>query len=263
MKRSMSKSLLSLTVTVSVVLSWGMACFASSTVNCDTIKIGDVIEEGTVIVDVYYDGDDHSPFGSGIYVYSWSDYGEIGSVPRTKIQDYDTWTADQTYTVFKVVKGRIHYDLFLLPGTSPLDEGEYPGCDHVPGIVESEQLTPEQIRALSVTNFTETMYDRIIGGPYYPGFINASVDQLMDQGGSGSDLVRSLLTNDQYVPVDGSERDAVLELYSDLFNRTPSEAELDNWINAIENGATREEVLDYFLSSPEWEQVCVFYGVQP
>ena len=253
MKRSMTKSLLSLTVTVSVVLSLGMACFASSTVNCDTIKTGDVIEEGTVIVDVYYDGDDHSPFGSGIYVYSWSDYGEIGSVPRTKIQDYDTWTADQTYTVFKVVKGRIHYDLFLLPGTSPLDEG----------IVESEQLTPEQIRALSVTNFTETLYDRIIGGPYYPGFINASVDQLMNQGGSGSDLVRSLLTNDQYVPVDGSERDAVLELYSDLFNRTPSEAELDNWINAIENGATREEVLDYFLSSPEWEQVCVFYGVLP
>lgn len=61
MKRSMSKSLLSLTVTVSVVLSLGMACFDSSTANCDTIESGDVIEEN-------------------------------------------------------------HYDLFLLPGTSPLDE---------------------------------------------------------------------------------------------------------------------------------------------
>lgn len=85
-----------------------MACFASSTVNCDTIKTGDVIEEGTVIVDVY----------------SWSDYEGNGSAPRTKIQSYDTWTA-------------------------------------------------------------------------------------------------------------------VLELYSDLFNRTPSEEELDNWIDAVENGATR------------------------
>ena len=59
------------------------------------------------------------------------------------------------------------------------------------------------------------------------------------------------LNNEQFVET----------LYKVFFDRKPDQAGLDNWINALNNGATRSQVIAGFTGSSEWTDTCNAYGI--
>ncbi len=60
---------------------------------------------------------------------------------------------------------------------------------------------------------------------------------------------------------DLDDEDFIETLYVVFFNRIPSEAEVDNWENALDNGASRSQVFDSFAASSEWSNTCSGFGI--
>ena len=52
-------------------------------------------------------------------------------------------------------------------------------------------------------------------------------------------------------------------LYRSLFGREPDEAGYNYWMNRLETGSTRDEVLDGSIYSYEFVQLCGDYGITP
>ncbi|MBQ7274732.1 MAG: DUF4214 domain-containing protein [Clostridiales bacterium] len=245
--KSLLKPVVSLAVTMSVVLSMGVAIFAreaEGTPNT-SFDVGDTITAGTVIYDSYTYSD--------VFIYPSQEEYDQGGYDYTQVylRGSGTWEADKAYLVVDVdydysYRHGFYYDLYVVPLSS--DSGE-------------SSLTAEQLRQLSVNIFVETLYERILGRTYDVTGRDYWVDQLNNHGATGADVVRGILRSAEFNPGDLTEEELVLALYSDLYNRIPSAGETANWTGAIKDGATRQAVLDYFLSSPEWEAICAYYCV--
>ena len=59
------------------------------------------------------------------------------------------------------------------------------------------------------------------------------------------------------------DRDFIIRLYRGLLGRAkdPSASEVNNWLNRMKNGLTRNDVFDRFCSSNEFTKLCAKYGV--
>jgi hypothetical protein len=52
-------------------------------------------------------------------------------------------------------------------------------------------------------------------------------------------------------------------LYDNVLGRVPDDAGYNNWKQQMESGMTREELVNNFLSSEEFTQICNLFNVAP
>ena len=123
------------------------------------------------------------------------------------------------------------------------------------------ELTPEQRTRLCVINFVENLYIHTLGRPFDVSGRDTWVSLIMDQGGTGTDVARGFLGSAEFGGLNLDDEGFVRALYSALFNRTPSDAEVNTWTTALASGVTRAEVIDSFFASPEWASTCAYYRV--
>lgn len=89
------------------------------------------------------------------------------------------------------------------------------------------------------------------------------VRRVVDEGASGADCVRFfLLEAPEFMERNLSTEDFVEILYKALFDRESDAAGKKGWVDAITNNTmTRETVVNHFIESTEWCNVCASYGV--
>ena len=51
-------------------------------------------------------------------------------------------------------------------------------------------------------------------------------------------------------------------LYRTFFNREPDQAGFNAWVGVLNNGTPKEEVIEGFINSTEWANLCLFYGIR-
>lgn len=190
-----------------------------------------------------------------------------------------TYTAVGTYTVYYKITATGYTDMtgsvtitITEPAPAPQpepapapqpDPEPAPQPDPAPAAPSSAPAgpTPEQIRAQLISNFVERLYivalDRsydVVGRDYW-------VDQLMNQGNSGSYVAKGFFHSQEFLARDLSDEEFVTVLYSVFFDRTPDAEGFANWTNALANGATRDQVIAGFAGSPEWAATCARFAV--
>lgn len=74
-------------------------------------------------------------------------------------------------------------------------------------------------------------------------------------------MVEGFLNSAEFLARDLDNEDFVETLYTVFFNRVSSDAEVDNWEDALDNGATRATVIDGFAASAEWANTCSGFGI--
>ena len=252
--KSLFKPLITLVVTMSVVLSMGIALSASSAVPCESYNVGDTIEAGTTIR--YF----RNSAACALFIADSMDDYRAGHFNNKTVRGYTTWTADTTYTVVRKTGGSgaaMYCDLYLVTVSDDPSPSESSSSS------TAHSLTPEELRLMSVRAFVENLYIRLLGRTYDVAGRDFWVDQLMNQGATGADVVRGFIKSPEFNPGELTEEELVNELYNDLYDRVPSAGETAVWTGALKDGASRDSVLDFFLSSPEWASVCAFYQVNP
>ncbi len=80
---------------------------------------------------------------------------------------------------------------------------------------------------------------------------------------TGADVARGFIHSTEFVNRNTSDADYVTILYRAFFGREPDVAGYNYWMNRLETGSTRDEVLDGFIYSYEFVKLCEDYEITP
>ncbi len=113
-------------------------------------------------------------------------------------------------------------------------------------------------------DFVERLYTVALGRASEPEGKAFWVKQVVEEGKTGADCARFfLLDADEFMKRNLSVDDFVETLYATFFDRESDAAGKKGWVDAISSGAkTRAEVVNDFIESTEWCDVCATYGVK-
>lgn len=112
-----------------------------------------------------------------------------------------------------------------------------------------------------VNSFVYRHYRGVLGRvPDYAGYMNW-VNGLVSRRLSGADISIGFFMSPEYNSTQVSNLFYVQNLYYTLFNRAPDATGLSHWLNQINNGATRYDVLMGFVNSIEYSEMCARYGI--
>jgi len=145
---------------------------------------------------------------------------------------------------------------------TPAPEPEVP-ADTTPSGSSSPApvISAEQSRAMTVSNFVERLYLTALNRPYDVTGRDYWVDQIINKDASGSSIARGFFNSQEFIARGLDNEEFVTILYRVFFDREPDTQGFENWINALENGATRSEVINGFTGSTEWTSMCARFGI--
>ena len=121
---------------------------------------------------------------------------------------------------------------------------------------------PSTVSEPGVSGFVERLYTIALGRSSDPAGKSDWVAAVTERGQSGADVARGFLYSPEFLNKGLSNEDFVTVLYRTFFNREPDRDGFNAWVNALSNGASKQDVIEGFINSTEWANLCVFYGIR-
>ena len=115
----------------------------------------------------------------------------------------------------------------------------------------------------SIDNFTKRFYKEVLSRDAEPAGLNYWVDELVTGVGAGSDIARGFIFSKEFTNKNLNNEDYVTVLYNAFFAREPDATGFTEWVTQLNNGVSRNSVLDGFLYSAEFGKLCRSYGIIP
>ena len=109
-------------------------------------------------------------------------------------------------------------------------------------------------------DFIERLYNIALGRPSESYGKNYWIKKVMNEGFTGADVARGFLFSDEFLNKNMSNSKFLDTLYMTFFNR-PADAEKANWLKLMDQGWTKMQVIDGFINSTEWANLCLTYGI--
>ena len=124
--------------------------------------------------------------------------------------------------------------------------------------------TPKPSDDVTFEDFVERLYTVALNRASEPEGKNFWVKQVVEEGKTGADCARYfLLDAPEFMNRKLSIEDFVETLYKTFFDRASDAAGKKGWVDAIRSGKkTRTVVVNDFIESTEWCDVCATYGVK-
>jgi len=89
------------------------------------------------------------------------------------------------------------------------------------------------------------------------------VASLLSGENVGADVAEGFIFSPEFTKTIITHEGYITILYKAFFNRDPDPAGLQGWLDALNSGTTRAEVLDGFIYSKEFGELCEEYGITP
>ena len=87
------------------------------------------------------------------------------------------------------------------------------------------------------------------------------INKILNDDVELGDVVRGFLNSAEFNARNLNDDDFITLLYKVMFNRTPSSKEKSYWMEALANGASRNEIISAFLNSAEFEATYDAYEI--
>lgn len=114
----------------------------------------------------------------------------------------------------------------------------------------------------NVSGFIERLYTIALGRPSDPNGKKMWIDAVYYQDKTGADIAKGFLFSDEFQNKNLSNSDFLDILYRTFFNRPADAAGKASWIKHLEDGTlTKNQVIEGFINSVEWANVCLKYGI--
>ena len=117
---------------------------------------------------------------------------------------------------------------------------------------------PEQ----GVAGFVERLYTVALGRPSDPAGKQDWIDAVTLRGETGAGCARGFLYSPEFLNKDVSNEEFARVLYRTFFDREPDQAGFEAWVAALNNGASKQEVIEGFINSTEWANLCLRFGIR-
>jgi hypothetical protein len=96
-----------------------------------------------------------------------------------------------------------------------------------------------------------------------PDGLRGWADNLLNQIQTGADVANGFILSQEFINKNNTNAEYLTILYKAFFNRDPDQAGWDVWIAELNSGRNRGYVLNGFLGSQEFIQLCEDYGITP
>ena len=113
-----------------------------------------------------------------------------------------------------------------------------------------------------VEAFVERLYTVALGRNPDPAGQQDWVDAIRERGQTGADVARGFLYSPEFINKDCSNEVFVQTLYQTFFDRAADPAGLEAWVGVLDGGESRQDVIEGFINSTEWANLCLFYGIR-
>jgi len=125
----------------------------------------------------------------------------------------------------------------------------------------NRNLPAQMIRVLVVDNYIDRLYISIFGRQ--PGSAEEAiwVQNIMVQNMTGTQIANGMLNSSEFTSRNLTNQQFVTVLYRTFLDREPDPTGLANWTNALNNGTSRQQLIDTFASLSQWGDICNYYGI--
>ena len=112
-----------------------------------------------------------------------------------------------------------------------------------------------------VRNFVSRLYSVALGRTPDPAGLEEWVNCIRYEGQTGGDVARGFLFSNEFLGRNVSNEDFARTLYRTFFDREADTAGLNGWVNALNGGQSKQEVIEGFINSTEWANLCLNFGI--
>lgn len=115
----------------------------------------------------------------------------------------------------------------------------------------------------SVKAFVARFYQLCLGREPDPNGLNYWVGSLIDFTRTGADVAKGFIFSPEFGNRAVSDEDYLDILYEAFFNRTAAAGGYNDWLDKLNSGVSRADVLDGFIFSQEFADLCNDYAITP
>ena len=134
-------------------------------------------------------------------------------------------------------------------------------CDEY-GIKAYEGHITKSIRE-AVEDFVTRFYQLCLDRSPDPAGLDGWTNNLLNQIQTGADVAHGFIDSKEFIEKNTSNQDYLTILYKAFFNRDPDPAGFNTWLSELNAGKDRGYLLDGFLYSKEFAELCQAYGINP
>jgi subtilisin family serine protease len=125
------------------------------------------------------------------------------------------------------------------------------------------QLPDSIIESSGVSDFVTRFYEVVLGRPADSEGLAYWVESLENGTNAGADVARGFIFSNEFMSRNLGNEAYVVVLYAAFFNRDPDQSGGSYWLDRLNDGAGREEVLNGFIYSHEFADLCQQYSITP
>lgn len=143
-----------------------------------------------------------------------------------------------------------------------VDSSEFSTICNSYGIIRGEiQLTKPVDIYPEVTAFTYRFYEKCLGRKPDDLGLNYWVSNLVTGQSTGADISLGFVFSPEFIANNHSNTDFITIMYRVFFDREPDIGGQTYWVNSLNAGKNRLQVLTDFINSKEFATVCNNYGI--
>ena len=125
----------------------------------------------------------------------------------------------------------------------------------------NRNLPPQMLRTAVLNNFVERLYTTIYGRAADAQGRDYFVSQLTSGQLTATGVANSMINSSEFTSKYTTNEQYVAILYRALLGREPDTQGLTNWVNALNNGTSRQDVFNAFANVNTWGSICTIYGL--
>jgi len=120
---------------------------------------------------------------------------------------------------------------------------------------------PTKVTKEQATSFVSRMYNDALSRDAENDGLNYWVNQLVEQKIDGAGLAKGFICSKEFTEKNLNNEEYVKVLYETFFGRSADADGLKHWVNALDSGKPRTEVLAGFVNSKEFTNACDASGI--
>jgi hypothetical protein len=122
----------------------------------------------------------------------------------------------------------------------------------------AEPIDPD----VMIAAFVERLYKLCLERTHDCEGLNNWVKALVCRTATGSSVAKGFFNSREFLNRNLDDEEFVAVAYRAILDREPDVSGFESWIDALRRGYTRNQVLDGFLKSTEFDHLCKRYGIE-
>ena len=129
------------------------------------------------------------------------------------------------------------------------------------GISKGTLTVDVEIVPEGIYSFVERSYVQALNREGEPGGVAYWVTKIVEKISTPEEAAKAFFLSQEYLSKNTSNEEYIQSLYKTFMDREAEPAGLEYWLNMLQNGATRENVLEGFAYSNEFKAIMTSYGL--